>query len=134
MKELIIGDIHNKVDLVNKILKDKESEYDNIIFLGDFFDDYNDNINDAERVAYWLKESLEKKNRIHLWGNHDFHYFLYFCKSVRGSGFSKNKGDAINKILKKEDWDKILWFYESQGFIFSHAGFNRSLLHSINGW
>ena len=53
MKTLVVPDIHNKIDVVQKIL-DKESSVDEVIFLGDWFDDFNDNVNDVVEVAKFL--------------------------------------------------------------------------------
>jgi predicted phosphodiesterase len=134
MKSLVIGDVHTKVDLVEKILSKIEKNYKEIIILGDFFDSFAGNIESNEKTAQWLRESLNKPNRIHLYGNHDFHYRFYKNRLITGSGYSRNKADAINKILTKENWNKLKFFYVSQNFVFSHAGFHQGLLHLINGF
>jgi predicted MPP superfamily phosphohydrolase len=73
MTNLVIGDIQNKSDEVEKII----NEYDcPTILLWDYFDDFHDTVDDIQRTAEWLKESLSKPNRIHLVGNHDFHYMV----------------------------------------------------------
>lgn len=134
MRQLIIGDIHTKVNKIEYFLKEYEKSYDSVIFLGDYFDDFDDTLSIAMSVALWLKESLQKENRIYLWGNHDLHYRFPGTSSIIGSGFSISKSKIINSILKKSDWNKLKFYYESQGFLFSHAGFNRSLLHPIYGF
>lgn len=134
MKELIVGDIHTKFEFIEKILSKIENNYDHIIFLGDFFDSFFDNIEINEKTAVWLKQNLCKPNRIFLYGNHDIHYKFYKNRLLTGSGYSKDKADVINKILTKEDWNKLKFFHISQNFIFSHAGFHQGLLHLINGF
>jgi hypothetical protein len=134
MKTLAIGDIHTKIHLVQELLDKYEKFFDEVVFLGDEFDDYDDTLKITEETAYWLKDSLNKSNRKHLWANHTFHYKFFKNGYVRGSGYSRNKADVINRIMKPEDWIKLKFFYQSQGFIFSHAGFHRGLLHPINGF
>src|ERR1035437_9205008 len=88
---LIIPDIHNNVGWVEEYLA--KQKYDYVVFLGDYFDEFYDSVKDATEAAKWLKESLKKENRIHLWGNHDTSYFfpnLYEC-----SGYSKEKEEGI---------------------------------------
>lgn len=131
---LCFGDIHLKHELVENILLEIEQDYDVILFLGDYFDDHNKTLQDTENTAKWLKESIYKENRIYLYGNHDFHYRFFKNNFVKGSGFSRNKADIINKIIDKNDWNKLLFYYVDQGYIFSHAGFSRNLLHPIKGF
>ena len=71
-KTIIISDIHNDYFTAEKIIK-KENP-DKIIFLGDYFDDFDDTVKDSENTAKWLVKSLKQENRIHLIGNHDLSY------------------------------------------------------------
>lgn len=134
MKSLIFGDIHNQIEIVEKVLYKLESKYEKIIFLGDYFDSYYDNLKMTENTAYWLKSKLYNDKYKMLFGNHCFHYRFPKNNFVKGSGFSKNKADIINKIIDKNDWNKLLFYYVDQGYIFSHAGFSRNLLHPIKGF
>jgi len=63
-KIIAIGDIHNHWVEAEQIasLYDKTHR---IIFTGDYFDDFGDTAQDAIQTAQWLKESLDKPNRIH---------------------------------------------------------------------
>lgn len=133
MKSLIIGDIHDLVDLIQIFLKKYEKNYDEIIFVGDYFDSFGNGPKMAEKTAYWLKESLTHPNRKHIFGNHDLHYKFWRNHFIRGSGYSRNKADVINKIMENEDWKKLLFFYETQGFLISHAGISKHLAHPIFG-
>jgi predicted phosphodiesterase len=134
MRTLIVGDVHNEIDLINIILKNNDYKYDEIVFLGDYFDSYFGNVEHAERTAYWLKEKLSNSKYVFIWGNHDVHYRFFRNKYIQGSGYSRNKADAINKIMKTEDWNKLKFFYYSQNFLFSHAGINENMLHPLNGF
>lgn len=123
MKCLIVGDIHQKIDLVEKHIANWT---DQIIFLGDYFDDFRDTPEQAKEMALWLKVSLKHKNRIHLMGNHDYYYRVPMGESGICSGFTVEKYEAINSILDFSDWDLIKYFHhekhESLTYWFSHAG------------
>lgn len=118
MKLLIIGDVHlhyEKAERICKKFKDHK-----IIFVGDYFDQFNDTPDENEWCAEWLKESLKKPNRIHLFGNHDEQYdprVSIFC-----SGFSVAKKIAINKVLSISDWDSLKYFHFEKNWWISHAG------------
>ena len=113
---MIVPDIHNRVRLAEELIA-KENP-DNIVFLGDYFDDYGDTLEDATNTALWLKESLTKPNRVHLLGNHDLSYLnpTFAC-----SGFSEGKLYAISKTkvdlskLKTHHWLDKKW-------LCTHAG------------
>ena len=126
---IAIGDIHNNWVIAEEIAS-KYEETHRIIFMGDYFDNFGDSAIDAEQTARWLKESLSKPNRIHLLGNHDINYAPYaHRKSKVGveqiyscSGYHPAKGDAIDRVLSKNDWDKINVSYYTNQFWYSHAG------------
>lgn len=122
-KTLIIGDIHQKLNRLNLAT---ENWQDKIIFLGDYFDDFGDTLEDVTKTAEWLKDSLTKENRIHLIGNHDFHYLIKPKGAVYCSGFCPKKYERINQILTEEDWSKLRFFHhEKETYWFSHAGITK---------
>ena len=121
MVTLVIGDIHNHCQNIEHIID--SIPHDNVIFMGDYFDNWGDSPSAVEETAKWLKSSLEKPNRIHLIGNHDYHHMSHMTREYLGQcGHTDEKEKAINKILKREDWDKLKFFHVEQGWWFSHAG------------
>ena len=94
MKTLIVPDIHNKIIEAESIIDHERP--DNIVFLGDYFDDFNDSPIIAQQVAEWLKQSLKKPNRIHLIGNHDICYMTNGDQKC--SGWDGAKQMFINKV------------------------------------
>jgi hypothetical protein len=118
MNLLIIGDVHlhyEKAERICRKFKDHK-----IIFVGDYFDQFDDSPEENEWCAEWLKESLNKPNRIHLIGNHDEQYdprVNVFC-----SGYSVYKKDKINKVLTIKDWDALKYFHFERNWWISHAG------------
>ena len=133
-KTIIIPDIHLKHKIIDDFLNN--IEYDEAVFLGDYFDDFGDTVLDNVTTARWLKKSLKNKKHIHLMGNHDLPYRVkgkgYLC-----SGFSTTKCKAINYILNEEDWAKLKSFYykeiESKSILFTHAGLSSPLYDQSKG-
>ncbi len=105
-KLLIIPDIHNDYLTAEKIIK-KENP-DKIIFLGDYFDDFDDTIQDTNNTAKWLVKSLKQENRIHLIGNHDLSYMTN-NPNLRCMGYRTDKHKAIKKHFI--NWSKLLMYY-----------------------
>ncbi|PWB49313.1 MAG: hypothetical protein C3F06_14275 [Candidatus Methanoperedenaceae archaeon] len=121
MATIIISDLHNRVDWVEPALS-LLKPYDNVIFLGDYFDDFNDTPEDAANSAKWLKQSLSRPNRIHLCGTHDIWYRFPDNQYIQASGNTEEKSDAINQIITEKDWGLLQLFHYEQGFLFTHAG------------
>jgi hypothetical protein len=128
MKTLVVPDIHNKVNIVEKILS-KESNANEVIFLGDWFDDFNDTTNDACNVCDFIKSINDDTKMIFLWGNHDMYYHPNRSFHVVGKGHSHEKQMMINRIMNNDDWSKFKFYHFSQNFLFSHAG-----ITSKNSW
>lgn len=130
-KILVIGDIHQKQDVAEKYIAQWDGP---VIFMGDYFDDFYDTPENAARTAEWLKESLTHPNRIHLVGNHDFHYMLPVESFVYCSGYTPQKHNVIKQILTDEDWTKLKYFHAENDCWFSHAGItSRWFSHPVKG-
>ncbi|NJO64540.1 MAG: metallophosphoesterase [Richelia sp. RM2_1_2] len=127
MKTLVISDIHNRIYWIEALIEFINP--DKVIFLGDYFDNFQDNINEAIDTAKWLKRSLRYKNRIHLLGNHDAAY-RYSGNNYISScpGFTRAKSFAINSILDQECWGKIKIFHLENNILYSHAGVSANTL------
>jgi hypothetical protein len=134
MKTIVVPDLHHKVAWVANFLKSQEP-YDEVVFVGDYFDDFNDTTYIAKGTAYWLQESLRDKKRKHCIGNHDVPYILDYVNPVYNCpGFTKEKKNAINSVMMKKDWDKLVPAIYTQGWLISHAGFTYPLVeHPVLG-
>lgn len=141
MKTLIIPDIHNKVHWIEPFLE--KHTVDEIVFLGDYFDDFGDDATDAAKTADWLKHSLSQANRVHLLGNHDLEYIA--CPVDQNGrarvgwmycpGNTPNKRKAIRKILTPKERGKFKLLHETQGFFLSHAGIHEDVFaHPLVGY
>lgn len=126
---VVVPDIHHKHKRIQNLLDN--IEYNKAIFIGDYYDDFHDSDLEAAETTKWLKRSLQNPRHIHLLGNHDLPYYTngngLFC-----SGYTPWKNQAINKIMTKEDWDKLKTFHlqtiNNKKFLFTHAGLTNSLL------
>ena len=120
-KTLILPDVHTRYELAETII-DKVKP-DLTIFLGDFFDDFNDSPMVAENVALWFVKSINKTDRIHLCGNHDVMYWFKDNMNTRCSGYHHSKSFVINNIVKRTDWEKLKFFHVLDNkWLLSHAG------------
>lgn len=121
MRTLIIPDIHNKIDVVKKIL-DKESTADEVVFLGDWFDDYDDNINDVINVSKFLNSIYKTENYNFIWGNHDLYYPPFRSFHLCSAGFSADKQMCIESTIDPKVWEQFNFYYITQNYMLSHAG------------
>jgi hypothetical protein len=121
MKILIIPDIHQKHKHAEKIISHVKA--DKIIFLGDYFDSHTEDNSglSTEKTAIWLKESVMKDNRVHLFGNHDLPYFIhqYYTECP---GWTPKKHELINIHMKIEHWEKLKFYHFEGDWLFTHAG------------
>lgn len=121
---LIIPDIHEKYDIAESIIK--KVKPDKTIFLGDYFDDFDNNDQKIKDTARWLSRSLKKESRIHLVGNHDVGYASQslYLKCTGYTGWKQNIIDKVNI-----DWDKLhMHCWIGRKFLCTHAGLSNRLL------
>lgn len=133
-KVLLISDIHQDIDWVEKVLFQESP--DRVIWMGDWFDSHKpvDKIFGARQTAKWLKERIENNPKdVFLFGNHDFPYYEVApaCRRHTNkrhiytycSGFTNSKAKEINKELTEEHWQRFLPFcFVNNEYVISHAG------------
>lgn len=129
MKTLIIPDLHLHHAKAEKIIKYVGA--DHIVFLGDYFDNWNDDYRDNLIAAQWLASSLEQPNRTHLMGNHDINYAIKH-RAYKCSGYDVDKDYAINSVLKTYDWQKLKLFTWLGNYLCSHAGVHNYFYYNFN--
>lgn len=136
MKTLIISDIHNRTRWINPFLYNYKQAYgyDQVVFLGDYFDQFGDGPNEAKETALWLKASLQHKDRIHLLGNHDMPYMCPGNELLWCPGWDKYKNTAVNRVMTPQAWDMLRPCVEVDGWLLSHAGASEWVFnHPIKG-
>jgi len=132
-KSLIIGDIHNKVDIVQSII-DEHPEVDEVVFTGDFFDSFYDTPEDAKKTASWIKMHIDNPKFHFIYGNHDMPYAYPYSGYLYCPGYDLAKRFEVDKILTETDWQKFTLYYKTQGFYISHAGITEyHFSHPIHG-
>ncbi len=129
MKTIIISDLHNRFEWVEYALSSPLLQpHDNVVFLGDYFDDFYDTPEIATNVAKWLKQSLKKPNRVHLMGTHDLWYMFPYNRFIAASGNTESKMHAIRSVLTEQDWNLLKLYHYEQGFLMTHAGVHINLI------
>lgn len=122
---LIIPDIHLRHEQAERIIASVKA--DEIVFLGDYFDDFGDTPEMVSKTCDWLEASVNKPNRIHLFGNHDMHY-AHTYRGFQCSGYDQWKYFLIHDTLPREVWDKFKYFHVLDNkWLLTHAG-----LHDLN--
>lgn len=124
---LIIPDIHLKHELAEKIILGVK--HDEVIFLGDYFDDFGDTPEMVNNACDWLEYSVNQPNRIHLFGNHDMQY-AFTNRSFQCSGYEQWKYFIIHDNLSpKKVWDKVKHYHIlDDQWLLTHAGLHKQLL------
>lgn len=124
MKTLAIGDIHTKLWIIEEVAKLLD-KYDNIVFVGDYADDFETNAHHSLSTWYALYNLQQKfPDKIHpVAGNHDY---IYVNKTpTLQTGYNHTTQVLINAPENKalKDWLAMLpiWI-EVDGVTFSHAG------------
>jgi hypothetical protein len=123
-KIVAVGDIHHGPNLEQIEAAIEREQPDRTVFVGDYFDQFYDQPEHAYVTAKWLKASLEKPHRIHLWGNHDLPYA--FPEHCRCPGFTTEKQQAIRSVIGPEDWIKFEMWYLEGPWLFTHAGLSQA--------
>ena len=129
--KLLIPDIHNKIYILDKILK-KYSFIPNKISLGDWHDSHGpyEKENLASETARAQRDFIENPNNICLFGNHDMPYAFpdYKGDGLYCSGHSFYTQKFIDKYMTREMWDKVRLFVwlniNNKPWLISHAGFH----------
>lgn len=123
----VIPDIHGR-DFW-ELIKNNHKRYDKIIFLGDYFDskeiDVESQIKNFKRIVSFKLKHPEKVEL--LLGNHDLHYLK--CWKEIYTGFNFKKGLLITELLEKffkKDLFKLV--FKKGDFLISHAGVTNTWL------
>lgn len=126
---LIIPDLHLQHQKAEEIIaRYPEAK---VLFLGDYFDAYEDDVNEHRQMARWLAHSSQNPKRIHLLGNHDLYYFTgKACCQVPGNTAQKFRGSQ--EFLTPATWRRMQFYHWiTPNFLASHAGLTRSFAHPI---
>lgn len=126
MRYLIVGDIHCKYSILD-VIEDKIDNYDKVIFLGDYVDDWlaspEASFNTLEKLLR-LWQTYPSKI-ILLLGNHDCSYL--FGEKFRCSGYNPETESYVKDLYKTTfDGESPLHIsYADGNYLFTHAGVTR---------
>jgi hypothetical protein len=140
METLIIPDVHEKIDVVKKILK-KYPSMDRYIYLGDWmdsFDNYGEPTDNTRETIDFIAENAANPRWTFLWGNHDLQY-AFSNQKLFCSGYNLEKQELIkNKLNVLDHWDyfKLLTWVENSNskWLVSHAGLHPKFVHPVYGF
>lgn len=143
MKTIVIPDVHQRIHAVRKILIE-ERDYDEVVFLGDWFDSFFDppKVAGFEETCEYLRHLvLEHHNKdkfVFLLGNHDVGYIYenknfsdkpisktlkYYCSGFTTSKARKFRHQFFDRGLKDDFFiEHFKPAHRTQGWTLSHAG------------
>lgn len=120
-RTLIIADVHNKCHVAEHIIKCESPDF--IVFLGDYWDSYEECFDDVRNTSEWFSWSINQKNRTHCSGNHDIPYWFPENSYLDCPGFSRYKLLLVEEKVKKRDFEKLVFYYNlDDKWLLSHAG------------
>lgn len=136
---LVIPDVHGRLFWLDKT--NDISDYDKVIFLGDYLDPYKDEnitvedaIENFKKIIQFKKDNLDKV--ILLLGNHDLPYYSqkYYDDCKPWCGFSRYSYDYAKEIKEifAENKDLFTLVHIQDDIIFSHAGFRQWWVDFVN--
>lgn len=121
-KILVVGDLHTKTHILNKAInKFKREDFDEIIFLGDYVDDWSASPNDSRMILDSLV-SLKTKygNKVTLLlGNHDLSEYISGRFTCSGYNFYTS---LEVKLALKDNESLFDIACSRENILFSHAG------------
>ncbi len=121
MRTLVIPDVHQKHRVARRIIE--SAQVDDVVLLGDYFDDFYDDRDAAFATAEWLRSLPFRR----LMGNHDLAYRWADTKQVECPGFTLSKNHSINAVMHGH-WEHLLTHTWVDDWLLSHAGFHMQLL------
>jgi len=132
MRIVAIGDIHAHTSW-KKIIEKELPKADKIIFIGDYFDTFQD-VKPVEQVQIFSEIiELKKANPdkiVVLLGNHDYHYLKHI--KVGYSGYSSTTKSLVQDLLTEcVDKNEIQLCFKHDKFLFTHAGVSQTWVKNI---
>ena len=133
MKTLVWPDVHHRHALLRQFLAKNGGDFSRRIFLGDWFDQWQDRPDHAKATAQLIVELMQDPSNIFIEGNHDSSY-RYRNDTMWCPGFEWDKSRFINTVMDFPHWEKFKLFHVEQGVICSHAGVHPAVFtHPILG-
>ncbi|MFL6449592.1 MAG: metallophosphoesterase [Bryobacteraceae bacterium] len=134
MATLVIPDVHERTKrLTQTVNKYLQEGVDQIVFLGDFFDNPYSTEEDIRSMARWLAAHIDDPRFVFLLGNHDMQYGWpsenYCC-----DGFTEFRQKVINEYMTPDHWRVFRLFTWVGKWLLSHAGLSPRFVDSKRGF
>lgn len=126
MSTIVVGDLHGRVEVVEKVLKFAGNTLD-VVFVGDYLDSFNRSYEDQIRTLQLVIGAThdDPKRFTALKGNHEL---SYLDENMRCSGYSLHTHNMVKHLdmLALKDY---VWV---NGILISHAGISKTLLEYLD--
>jgi hypothetical protein len=140
-KHLIIPDVHEQYDKLCTITAKYNPLVEQVTFLGDFMDSFDEYTKNTENIVYWLQTNLSQLKYNFCVGNHDIHYMVpkNMVPQIACSGYDPKKYALFqNKVNIPNAFRnfKIFHWLEAgnKTFLCSHAGLHPNFVHTFQGY
>ncbi len=125
---LIVPDVHTCFEEAEKAIARFDIQH--VLFLGDYWDLYEDGTKKAAETARWLRESVLNPDRQHLLGNHDLPYLAGINERTQCAGSNTEKVAAASRYVNRSLFTRFyVYRWLRANVIASHAGFSQHFLH-----
>lgn len=124
MKHVFVGDIHGKVNMVEKALALEGKK----VFVGDIIDSYDRSVEDHKKCYDLIFDAIEKGEAECLFGNHELSYILPHIHGCSGKSSDREQlmvhyGPLCQKYFKP-------YLMIGKDLLVTHAGLNRRIWES----
>jgi len=119
MKYLLVGDLHGRVEVAQKVLSDKYLEYHKV-FIGDYVDSFDRSKKDQITIVKLLLKAVQEREDVTaLIGNHELSYLR---EGMQCSGYAS--GTKYHMVHLKKDILRYFkrHLYLEEGLLATHAG------------
>lgn len=126
MKTLIVGDLHGKVEVVEKALAQEHP----VIFIGDIADSFDRPISDHVKCFELIFKAIDEGKATCLYGNHELSYMVpsMFCSGYTNAMAAHMTGGLKQEMASRFDYFQ---FYEPN-ILLTHAGLDKVIWDEYN--
>jgi len=125
MKHVFVGDIHGKVEEVEKALAKDGLK----IFVGDFIDSFTRSVADHEACLELALTASEKGEAKLIYGNHELSYLM---PRHRCSGWKQEHMELMLQFSERIDKQFIPHLFITPQFLVTHAGLTNQIWKRFN--
>ena len=125
---LVIGDVHHRTEMADAAISRFSGRCPQVVFLGDYFDEFGDGPLHMESTCRWLRRSLADPARVHLIGNHELAYFLPSHPQAACPGWTQAKQRVFDREMAGIPLSALKIALQVGPWLLSHAGLAAEIL------